>query len=154
MDDVTLNKAAVIERCVRRARGEHAALGGDLAADITRQDALVLNLLRACEAAVDLAMHLVRERRLGIPQDTREAFELLIRAGALEPALGGRLKRMVGFRNVAVHDYQALNLAIVAEIVRSGLDDLLAFSAGASAGSPEVGAHEAQPEARDACGWR
>jgi uncharacterized protein YutE (UPF0331/DUF86 family) len=128
MDDVVLNKAAVIERCVKRARDEHAALGGDLAADITRQDALVLNILRACEAAIDLAMHLVRRYQLGVPQDTREAFELLVRAGKLDPAMGGMLKRMVGFRNVAVHAYQDLDLAIVEVIVRSGLGDLLAFS--------------------------
>jgi uncharacterized protein YutE (UPF0331/DUF86 family) len=131
MDDVVLNKASVIERCIKRAREEHAALGGDLTADVTRQDALVLNLLRACEATIDLAMHLVRIHQLGLPQETREAFELLARAGRLDPTLGERLKRMVGFRNVAVHDYQALSLAIVDAIVRTGLDDLLTFSAAA-----------------------
>jgi uncharacterized protein YutE (UPF0331/DUF86 family) len=129
MDDVVLNKAAVVERCVKRAREEHAALGGDLTADVTRQDALVLNILRACEAAIDLAMHLVRRHRLGVPQDTRDAFELLARGGHLDAELGDRLKRMVGFRNVAVHDYQTLSLPIVDAIVRSGLDDLLRFAA-------------------------
>ncbi len=131
MDDVILNKAAVIERCVRRVREEHAALAGDLASDITRQDALILNLLRACEAAIDLAMHLVRRDKLGIPQQTRDAFELLEGSGGLSAELASALKRMIGFRNIAVHDYTALNLAIVDAIVRSGLDDLLAFSAGA-----------------------
>ncbi len=128
MDDIVLNKAAIIERCARRARDEHEALEGDLARDITRQDALVLNLVRACEAAIDLAMHLVRKRQLGIPQQTRDAFGLLVRAGELDAALGDRLKRMVGFRNVAVHEYQALNLAIVEAVAREGLEDLLRFS--------------------------
>src|SRR5256885_16757196 len=59
MDDVVLNKAATIERCVRRIREEHAGDDRRLIEDITRQDSIVLNLQRACEAAIDLAMHLV-----------------------------------------------------------------------------------------------
>ena len=74
-------------------------------------------------------MHVVRVRRLGIPQETREAFELLERAGYIAPSLALRLRRMVGFRNVAVHDYQRLSLDIVRSIVRERLDDFLEFTA-------------------------
>src|SRR5204862_3354274 len=63
MDDVVLNKAAIIERCVRRVREEHAGDDRRLTEDITRQDSIILNLQRACEAAIDLAMHLVRVHR-------------------------------------------------------------------------------------------
>ena len=77
----------------------------------------------------DLAMHLVRVHRLGIPQDSREAFDLLAAAGLYPKESADRLRRMVGFRNVAVHDYQALSLDIVREIIRSHLDDLAAFAA-------------------------
>jgi uncharacterized protein YutE (UPF0331/DUF86 family) len=70
----------------------------------------------------------VRVHRLGVPQDSREAFDLLERAGQLDAVLAGRMKRMVGFRNVAVHDYQRLNLDIVRSIVHERLDDFLAFT--------------------------
>ena len=103
-DDVVLNKAAIIERCVARVREEHAGDPRNLTDNPTRQDSIILNLQRACEAAIDLAMHIVRERHLGIPQESRDAFELLFRAGLIDADLSGRLKRMVGFRNVAVHD--------------------------------------------------
>jgi uncharacterized protein YutE (UPF0331/DUF86 family) len=73
-------------------------------------------------------MHVVRVHRLGVPQDSREAFDLLERAGQLDAVLAGRMKRMVGFRNVAVHDYQRLNLDIVRSIVHERLDDFLAFT--------------------------
>jgi uncharacterized protein YutE (UPF0331/DUF86 family) len=72
-------------------------------------------------------MHLVRVRRLGVPQETREAFSLLERAQVLDPDLAVRLKKMVGFRNVAVHDYQKLDLEIVRRIIVDHLDDFLAF---------------------------
>jgi uncharacterized protein YutE (UPF0331/DUF86 family) len=67
-----------------------------------------------------------------VPQESRDAFELLATAGSLERELGERLKSMVGFRNVAVHDYQALNLDIVREIVRHRLGDLARFAEWAS----------------------
>jgi len=126
--DVALNKAAIIERCVRRAREGYAGDEANLTSDLTRQDSIILNIQRACEAAVDLAMHLVRMHRLGIPQESRDAFDLLATAGKLEPELAAVLKRMVGFRNIAVHDYQRLNLDIVRAILQRQLDDLLAFA--------------------------
>jgi uncharacterized protein YutE (UPF0331/DUF86 family) len=55
---------------------------------------------------------------------------LLQQAGEIEADLTKRLKSMVGFRNIAVHDYQALNLEIVKAIVARNLDDLAAFARG------------------------
>lgn len=127
-DDVLVNKAAAIERAVRRVREEHAGDDSNLLANQTRQDAIILNLQRACESSIDAAMHLVRVHRLGIPQQTREAFDLLQTTQMLDANLADRLRKMVGFRNVAIHDYQKLNLEIVRRIVVDHLDDFLAFA--------------------------
>ena len=43
--------------------------------------------------------------------------------------LGQRLQAMAGFRNVLVHGYDAVNLAIVRDIVENRLEDLDAFVA-------------------------
>lgn len=128
IDDVILNKAAVIERCLRRVREEHAGDDAGLLDNITRQDSVILNLQRACEAAIDLAMHLVRIKNLGIPQESRDAFTLLSGAQVIGADSARRLKAMVGFRNLAVHDYQELNLDIVLSIIRSNLADLEEFA--------------------------
>ena len=135
VDDVLLNKAAIIERCLERVRAEHDGDDRVLYDNITKQDSIILNLQRACEAAIDLAMHIVAARRLGIPQESREAFDLLVTGAALDPALGERHAGMVGFRNVAVHDYRRLDLAIVSSIIRHRLDDFTAFTAWAIAAS-------------------
>jgi uncharacterized protein YutE (UPF0331/DUF86 family) len=127
-DDVLLDKAATIERCVRRVREEHAGDDANLADNQTRQDAIVLNMLRACEASIDGAMPVVRARRLGVPQETRDAFDLLERAGVIDAELAMRMKKMVGFRNVAVHDYQKLNLEIVRRIVAERLGGFQDFA--------------------------
>jgi len=127
-DDVTLNKAAAIERCVARVRAVYAGDPRNLTDDLTRQESILLNLQRACEASIDLAMHRVRRGKLGVPQDSRDAFDLLQRAGALGADFADALKRMVGFRNVAVHDYARIDLGIVRSIVERNLGELERFA--------------------------
>ena len=127
-DDVILNKAGVIERCVARVREEHDGNDDNLMNNFTRQDSIILNLQRACEATIDLAMHLVRVKKLGIPQESKDAFLFLTEAELLNKKLSERLMKMVGFRNIAVHDYKKLNLEIVKSIVNNDLDVFLDFS--------------------------
>lgn len=129
-DDVLLNKAATIEHCVLRVREEYAAAGAaHFASDFTRQDAAVLNIQRACEAALGMGQHLVRRERLGLPQSARDVFALLAQGGWLDAALAKSMQAMVGFRNIAVHDYQALLLPITVSIITHHLDEFLQFSA-------------------------
>ena len=45
-DDVILNKAASIERCLRRIEEEYAGAEQNLIENQTKQDAIVLNLQR------------------------------------------------------------------------------------------------------------
>jgi uncharacterized protein YutE (UPF0331/DUF86 family) len=124
-DDVSFNKAAIIERCLKRIHQEYA-LDPDLE-NFTHIDALTLNVERACQAAIDLAMHLVASRRLGMPQNSGEAFTLLRQAGLIPPNLEERLRAMTGFRNVAIHQYQEMDLQILHLIARQGWRDLVSF---------------------------
>lgn len=127
-DDVLINKAAVIERCVARAREEYAANPAVFASDFTRQDAAILNIQRACEAALDMGQHLIRREKLGVPQSARDVFVLLAQGGWLDVTLADALKRMVGFRNIVVHAYQALQLPITVSIIEKHLDEFLQYS--------------------------
>jgi uncharacterized protein YutE (UPF0331/DUF86 family) len=125
--DVLLNKVAVIERCLARVEAEYRGHEDELETNFTRQDSIILNLQRACEAAIDGAMHLVRVKKLGVPQESRDAFGMLYEAGLIDAALRDRLQAMVGFRNVAVHDYRRLNLAVVRSILQTRLEDFREF---------------------------
>lgn len=127
-DDVVLNKAAIVERCLARVREVHDGDDDHIFRDRTRQDSILLNLQRACEASIDLAMYVVRVRRLGLPQESREAFSLLEQAGLLPAELARAMRAMVGFRNIAVHSYRELDLAIVRSIVHERLPDFEAFT--------------------------
>ncbi|MBP6322078.1 MAG: DUF86 domain-containing protein [Giesbergeria sp.] len=127
-DDVLINKAATIERCVARAREEYFSDPATFATNFTRQDAAILNIQRACEAALDMGQHLIRRDRLGVPQSARDVFTLLAQAGRIEQPLAEALQRMVGFRNIAVHDYQTLQLPITVAIIEKHLDEFLDYS--------------------------
>ncbi len=126
-DDVLLHKTATMERCLKRVREEYLGHKKEFSVNFTVQDSVILNLLRACEASIDAAMHVVRIRRLSIPQDSRDAFSLLERVNVLPPELSRHMQAMVGFRNIAVHDYQKLNLSIVEAILNQRLPDFEKF---------------------------
>ncbi len=124
--DVIFNKAQIIERCLKRIHEEYAGESKNLA-NFTRQDSVILNIQRACEACIDLAMHIVSSYKLGIPQNSREAFEILEENNIIDEALTPKLKAMVGFRNIAVHNYQAVNIDIIEKIINEHLQDMTVF---------------------------
>lgn len=126
-NDVIFNKVEVIERCIRRIHEEYGNNSKNLE-NYTKQDSIILNIQRSCEAAIDLAMHIVSEKKLGIPQNSRDAFEVLNKYNFIDKSLMKNLKAMVGFRNIAVHNYQVINLKLVEEIITKHLDDLKEFT--------------------------
>lgn len=127
-DNVVVGKSEIIERCIKRARDELAA-STDFGVDYTRQDAAILNVERACEAAIDIANRIIRLRGLGAPTSSRDGFAALVAGGVIEQDLSDRLVRMIGFRNLAVHQYHKLDITIVRAVIEKSLDDLLEFSA-------------------------
>ncbi len=127
LDDVVINKVASLERCIERIRAVYSGTDANLYQNLTAQESILLNLQRACEVFTDLTIHVVRKRKLGVPQDSREAFDLLQTHALLDELLATAMKRMVGFRNVAIHEYDKLNLDIVKSIIATRLDDILTF---------------------------
>ena len=126
-NDVVLNKISVIERCKKRVLDVYDQKPENLK-DYTKQDSIILNIQRACEACIDLAMHIVAQERLGLPQTSRDAFDMLESSFIIDEEIAKRLKAMVGFRNIAVHDYQTINLTILEQIVEKHLEDFTDFT--------------------------
>lgn len=128
MDNVILNKTESIERCVRQIRAYFGEDPISFREDQIRQDAIILNMERAREQSISLANHIVRIRKLGFPKTSKELFQLLAEANLIGPELSSRLQSMVGFRNIAVHNYQKINLEIVEQIIDEHLEDFTDFS--------------------------
>ncbi len=124
---IILNKFESIERCIRRIHEEYDGNPENLE-DYRRLDSIVLNLQRSCELVTDIAMYVVSCRRLGIPQERREAFELLRKNGLISQEMSDNMKKMIGFRNIAVHDYKKIDEEILKDVIENHLDDLLKFA--------------------------
>jgi len=121
-DDVVIQKLTSIDRCLRAIRTYVAGDVGRLAEPIVL-DAVVLNLQRACELAIDAACREVARRGLGVPADSADAFTILEKERVLTADVADRMRRMVGFRNVAVHEYRRLDPAVVRTVVEHRLGD-------------------------------
>ena len=128
MNEIVINKVQSIQRCVERAREEYSKNPDGFNTDYTVQDAAVLNILRACDLAIDLANHLIRQNKMGIPTSSAESFDLLERKDIIDGKIADKLKKMVGFRNTVVHEYRKLNIEIVKSVITADLDDLILFT--------------------------
>ena len=114
-DDIILNKIAVIQRATRRALEEYRK--NPALSSFTELDALILNLERACQATIDLAMHIISRAKWGVPQSSSDAFRILESKSLLLQETTKSLTSMVGFRNIAIHEYQKLNTDIIIQIM-------------------------------------
>ena len=124
---VILNKYSIIERCINRIN-EIYENNADNLKDYNKQDAIVLNLQRACQAAIDIAMYVISVKNLGIPQSKKGAFTVLEENNIITPETAKKMRGMLGFRNIAVHEYQELDLDIIKSIIENHLQDLLDFA--------------------------
>ncbi|HNY42843.1 MAG TPA: DUF86 domain-containing protein [Bryobacteraceae bacterium] len=128
MKDIVINKIQSIQRCVRRAREEYQADREGFETNYTRQDAAMLNVVRACETSIDLANYVIRTKKLGIPVSSADSFKLLRAEGIIDDRLAGRMEKMTGFRNTVVHQYTKVDIRIVEAVITTELDELLAFA--------------------------
>ncbi|MCJ7737769.1 MAG: DUF86 domain-containing protein [Anaerolineae bacterium] len=129
MDDIVLNKKESIERCIKQIRVYYAS-PSDIPFEENdfKQDAIALNMQRACEQCIDLANHTIKRRKLGLPKESRESFRLLTRNGIIPRDLAANLVNMVGFRNTLVHQYQDLDIQLMVDVIENHLDDLVDFT--------------------------
>lgn len=127
MPDVIMNKIQTIERCLKRIREEYVGFEDTFEENLTKQDSVILNLERASQATIDIATHIVKVKRLGLPNTSRELFDLLLENSIISKNSCSQMQGMVGFRNIAVHDYQNLNIEIVVAIVEKHLGDFEGF---------------------------
>jgi len=129
MLDPVLNKKDSIERCIQQIR-RYYSLPSDktFGDDHLKQDAIAANLQRLCQLCIDLANLTVRKKKLGLPKDSAESFALLAEAGIIDKAMAKKLKAMVGFRNVLVHQYTEIDLDLMVEIIERHLDELIDFA--------------------------
>lgn len=124
--DIVYAKVASIQRCLNRIR-DITGLDAERLNNLDAQDIFILNLQRAVQSAIDLAAHVVASRGLGVPETVRENFALLEQHRVIGGDLSRKMQAMVGFRNIAIHDYQGIKIEILKNILLHHLRDLEEF---------------------------
>jgi uncharacterized protein YutE (UPF0331/DUF86 family) len=129
MDQLIIErKLDSLHRCLARVRVKTPAGAAQLSADPDLQDIVVLNPSRAVQIGVDQALHRLADFDQPLPDAMGQAFERLAQAGQPDAGLAQRLKKAVGVRNLAVHNYAAIDWAIVHAIAGRHLGDFEEFA--------------------------
>lgn len=129
MDQVILaQKLESLRRCIQRVEEKTPSDVDQLIQDPDVQDILVLNLTRAVQLCVDIGSHVISETDESAPTTMGDVFSILEKAGAITPATCRSMRKAVGFRNVAVHNYDEINWEIVFAICHKFLVDFRRFA--------------------------
>ena len=124
MDDVILNKSESIKRCLKRIEED---FDEEFETNYTKQDAVILNIQRLIQQTIDLGAYLIKKYKFALPKTSKEIFEILEKEKIIDKDLSERLQKMVGFRNLAIHEYTKLNLEIIEYIIKERIFDALEF---------------------------
>ncbi|WP_394809716.1 DUF86 domain-containing protein [Nitrosomonas sp.] len=129
MDRVILTeKLESLRRCIQRIDDKKPDNINVLIQSLDLQDILVINLTRAVQLCVDIGSHIISTANQPSPQTMGEVFTTLHELGAITQTTCEQLKKAIGFRNIAVHHYEAVNWEIVYAICQNSLQDFRRFA--------------------------
>lgn len=131
--EVIAQKLESLRRCLKRVEEKCPSDPATLEREPDLQDIITLNLTRAVQLCVDIGSHLIAEMDVPPPDTMGQTFDILTQVGVIDSNLGTQLKKAVGFRNIAVHNYQVIDWAIVHTLARHHLGDFTVFAKAISA---------------------
>ena len=126
--EVVDQKLESLRRCLLRIESKCPVDAAVLAADFDLQDIVALNLSRAVQLSVDIGAHVIARMDVPPPGTMGQTFDLLAQEGVLSSELASGLKKSVGFRNIAIHNYDSINWLIVHNIVKNHLGEFSEFA--------------------------
>ncbi len=129
MDEVIVQeKLESLRHCILRVQERTPPTAAGFAEEPDAQDIVVLNLTRAIQLCVDIGNHLVSDTDSAAPATMAGVFGTLRDLGVIEPDTCEAMTKAVGFRNIAVHNYTAINWEIVHAVCTDSMDDFRRFA--------------------------
>jgi uncharacterized protein YutE (UPF0331/DUF86 family) len=126
--EVITEKLEALRYCISRLSGKCPDQVATLSRDPDLQDIVAMNLARSVQLCVDIAVHIVAESQLPVPNTMAEAFDDLHTLGVLTGDTSRKMRKAVGFRNIAVHAYGRIDWAVVHDICQHRLVDFERFA--------------------------
>lgn len=121
-------KLESLRRCLQRVEEKCPETVEALQSNPDAQDIITLNLSRAVQLCVDIGMHIIADMDTTPPETMGETFTLLAQSEILDEQTAGQMRKAVGFRNIAIHNYQVIDWAIVHSIASQRVTDFKNFA--------------------------
>ncbi len=122
-------KLESLRRCLTRIKDKTPVNVDELVKNVDLQDIITLNLTRAVQLSVDIAAHWVADLDgLEVPGTMGGIFDVLAQNENISQELAQCMKASVGFRNIAVHNYEVINWQVVYAICEHHMDDFSNFA--------------------------
>ena len=122
-NDVIIQKFDSIRNCLKNIRDVYVTSREQFMHNYVIQNSIVLDLQRAVQCAIDSGTHIVRIKKFSVPTDSKDIFEALYQNKIITKNTKVKMIHMIGFRNIAVHEYKKLDLNIVKSVVENNLVD-------------------------------
>jgi uncharacterized protein YutE (UPF0331/DUF86 family) len=122
------NKLESLRRCIDRIQSKKPESLDALTGNYDLQDILSVNLERAVKQCVDIGAHIISDTQDSPPETMGDVFDNLRNLKVISDHLANRMRKAVGFRNIAVHTYQDVAWEIVYQIVTKNLIDFIEFA--------------------------
>lgn len=122
------HKLESLRRCIERIKAKRPGSPADLIEDYDLQDILSVNLERAVQLSVDLAVGIIAGLDVPAPETMAQGFEIIAKHGFISEATARQMKKAVGFRNIAVHRYREVDWNIVFHVVHQNTEDFEQFA--------------------------
>ena len=127
MNDSLTDKLDSLQRCVERVREEFEPQS-EFSVNETRQDAAVMNIVRACGTAAGIAKSAVQVMGLDVPSEAATSFEILSDRNIANSETCARLQQMTEFSDVALREPESLSAEMIASLISDRLADFEVFA--------------------------
>jgi uncharacterized protein YutE (UPF0331/DUF86 family) len=122
-----LRKLAELEEYLGQIREYSSVSAEEYIGDWKTRRIVERTLQIMIELCIDIAGHIISDRKLRVPVSYADTFKSLAEGGLITPQLSDVMGKMAKFRNVVVHQYENVDTEIVIMILRKHLEDFLVF---------------------------
>ena len=124
---IVISKISHIENNLQRLKEKQKITLEELKKNSDLQDVILHNLQLSIQGCIDLASHIISDEGWMVPDTLAGLFDVLSKHKIIPEELNDRLKKMVGFRNIIIHEYGTIDLNKVHSILTQDMQDIYSY---------------------------
>ena len=120
-------KLSSLYKCLNRIKINTPDSAEKLKSDIDKQDIINLNFQRAIQISIDIASHILSGGFSETAKTMTEVFGKLHEKKVIDDDTAYSLAKAVGFRNIAAHEYNTIDMDILYAIATKNISIFYEF---------------------------